>query len=371
MTRRVFLLMGLAILAVIFSHAAGWGQIAMFNWTDRYLPVTVPNYDQVGTLPDYILLVIRQATAFAVPAFLFGSGFFVAFASRGNRGEFTWRMVRVRLINLLIPYLIWSTLWYILDALQGRIYLPGEYVTRLFTGLADGGSYYFVPLVSQFYLLSPFIVRLARTRPRLLLAIAGALQLVAFFFKYLEILKVDAPGLSLFSWMTEHWLIFLWALYFPLGVVCGLYGEQIRKAAERHYRAIVVALVASLVLAILEPELIYRLLNVEIRFVPLTIPPALYSLLLVFSFVMFDRIKVPLANSFYHLGSKSYGIYLTHLKAMEFVSRLIRQVAPRLLAFPVTVILPITVATGLTVPLLMMRVVSHTRLRRFYRYLFG
>jgi peptidoglycan/LPS O-acetylase OafA/YrhL len=105
--------------------------------------------------------------------------------------------------------------------------------------------------------------------------------------------------------------------------------------------------------------------------VPLTIPPALYSLLFVFSFVMFDRIKVPLANSFYHLGGKSYGIYLTHLKAMEFVSRLIRQVAPRLLAFPVTVMLPITVVTGLTVPLLLMRVVSHTRLRRFYRYLFG
>jgi peptidoglycan/LPS O-acetylase OafA/YrhL len=124
-------------------------------------------------------------------------------------------------------------------------------------------------------------------------------------------------------------------------------------------------------LAILEPELIYRRLNVEIRFVPLTIPPALYSLLLVFSFVMFDRIKVPLANSLYHLGGKSYGIYLVHLKAMEFTSRLIRQITPMLLAFPVTVMLPVTVVIGLAVPLLFMRWVARSRWRRVYRYLFG
>jgi fucose 4-O-acetylase-like acetyltransferase len=343
----------------------------MFNWTDRYLPVTVPNYDQVGTLPDYILLAIRQMTAFAVPAFLFCSGFFVAFASRGNRGEFTWRMVRVRLINLLIPYLIWSVLWYILDALQGHIYPAGEYVVRLLTGNANGGSYYFVPLVCQFYLLSPLIVRLAQTRPRWLLVIAGSLQLAAFGFKYLEIFKVDVPGLAVFSAvMTAHWLIFLWAIYFPLGLVCGLYSERIRQAAQRHYRAILLALAGSLLLAILEPELIYRRLNVEIRFVPLTIPPALYSLLLVFSFVMFDRIKVPLANSLYYLGGKSYGIYLVHLKAMEFTSRLIRQLAPMLLALPVTFMLPVTVVIGLAVPLLFMRWVARSRWRRAYRYLF-
>ncbi len=174
MTRRVFLLMGLAILAVILSHAAGWGQIAMFNWADRTRPVIAPNYDLVGTLDDYILLVIRQITAFAVPAFLFCSGFFVAFAARSNRGVFTWRMVRVRLVNLLIPYLIWSVLWYGLDTVQGHGYPPGKFLTNLVTGMTDGsGSYYFVPLVCQFYILSPFIMRLAKSRPRMLLTVAG------------------------------------------------------------------------------------------------------------------------------------------------------------------------------------------------------
>jgi len=277
----------------------------------------------------------------------------------------------VRVINLLIPYLIWSALWYVLDAVQGYIYPPSEYVTRLFTGAAAGGSYYFVPLMFQFYLLAPFIVRLAKTRPRLLLTAAAGVQLVAFGFKYLQIFDVDAPGLSLFSWITEHWLIFLWAFYFPLGVVCGLHGERIRQAAERHFRAIMLALAFSLLLAIVEPELIYRALDLDVRFVPLTLPPALYSVLFVFAFVMFDRIKVPRANALYYVGGKSYGIYLVHLKAIEFVSRVIRQVAPMLLAFPVTIMLPVTFIVGLSVPLILMRIVSHSRVRWAYRYLFG
>ncbi|HTP08962.1 MAG TPA: acyltransferase [Anaerolineae bacterium] len=372
MNRRVFLLMGLAILAVVISHAAGWGQIAMFNWTDRYRPVTVPNYDQVGTLNDYILVVIRQLTSFAIPAFLFCSGFFVAFASRGARGEFTWRMVRARLINLLIPYLIWSNLWYVVDTLLGHGQPPGDYIPWLFTGMAAGGSYYFVPLMCQFFLLAPFIVRLAKTRPIVLLTVAGSIQAVALACKYLDAFHVGVPALSPLYWqITAPWLIFLWAFYFPLGVVCGLHGERIRQVVQRHYRTILLALGVSCILAILEPELIYRGFNAEVRFVPLAVSPTLYSLLLVVGFVMYDRAKVPLANSLYSLGGKSYGIYLIHFKAMELVSRLIRQVAPMLLTFPVAVIFPVTFVVGLAVPLLLMRLVVQTRLRKSYRYLFG
>jgi membrane-bound acyltransferase YfiQ involved in biofilm formation len=372
MTRRVFLLMGLAILAVVLSHAAGWGQIAMFNWTDRYRPVTVPNYDQVGTLNDYILVVIRQLTAFAIPAFLFCSGFFVAFASRGARGEFTWRMVRTRLINLLIPYLIWSNLWYVLNTLLNRGQPPGDYIPWLVTGMAAGGSYYFVPLMCQFFLLSPFIVRLAKTRPNVLLIVAGSVQAVALACKYLDAFQVGSPVLSSVYWqITAPWLIFLWAFYFPLGVVCGLHSERIRQAAQRHYRTVLLALGASSILAILEPELIYRALNVDVRFVPLAVSPVLYSLLFVFFFVMYDHAKVPLANSLYYLGGKSYGIYLIHLEIMELVCRLIRQVAPMLLTYPVVIIMPVAFAVGLSVPLLLMRLVSQSRIRWSYRYLFG
>ena len=50
------LLNGLAILAVVFNHASGWGYTAMVYWADRYRPVTVPNFDQVWSPSFYGLI---------------------------------------------------------------------------------------------------------------------------------------------------------------------------------------------------------------------------------------------------------------------------------------------------------------------------
>ena len=61
MNKRLLMLSGLAITAVAVNHAANWGFIALFWWTDRYRAVAVPNYDQpviCGPL-DRVSIVIR------------------------------------------------------------------------------------------------------------------------------------------------------------------------------------------------------------------------------------------------------------------------------------------------------------------------
>jgi len=65
MTKRLFLLNGLAILAVVCSHTTGWGSIAMSPWADRYRLVVGPNYDQTGTLPYYMLLAMKCLMPFS------------------------------------------------------------------------------------------------------------------------------------------------------------------------------------------------------------------------------------------------------------------------------------------------------------------
>ena len=64
---------------VPLHHSTAYGLQAMFEWTNRYRDVAVPNFDQLGTLPYYVLMFARQFDAFGVPAFLFVSGFFIAF----------------------------------------------------------------------------------------------------------------------------------------------------------------------------------------------------------------------------------------------------------------------------------------------------
>lgn len=363
--------MSLAILVVVWSHAAGWGQIAMFLWTDRYRPVTVPNFDQLGTPSYYVLLAIRQLTVWAVPAFLFVSGFFVAYAARGRQSTLSWKMVRVRITNLLVPYLIWSVVIFIGDALQGITYTPLEYLERLAFGRADGGGYFYIPLLIQCYLLVPLMAPIARTRWKLLLLASALLQLVAFGSRYLDLFGVKGPGLRLLVKVTPSWSFFMWAFFFPLGIVCGLYIRQLKAwLARRKWRILVAAIVLGS-LAIAEPELIYRVTGREWRFNPLTIATSLYSVAFVLCFLAFDKVSIPRSRIVQQVGKRSYAIYLLHGKVMAFVARVIRQVAPWVLAHQVLLVKPVVFAFGLGVPLLFMAFVSRSPARRSYRYLFG
>jgi membrane-bound acyltransferase YfiQ involved in biofilm formation len=368
MTKRAFLLMGLAIVAVVWSHAAGWGQIAMFHWADRYRPVTVPNFDEVGTPSYYVLLVIRQLTVWSVPAFLFVSGYFVAYAM-GRQQTLRWKVVASRLRHLLVPYFIWSSAIFLASALEGTIYTPLEYVEQLVFGTADG-TFFYVPLLCQFYLLAFLFAPLASRKSQVLLLIAAVLQLGTISLRYLVLFGVDVPEIDLMG-ETWPWLFVWWVFYFPLGVVCGLHVRRFSQWLVQHKGKILVATVVLGVLAILEPEVIYRTTGVEWRFVPLTITTTVYAVAFVFCFLSFEKIPEVFSKAFSRFNKAALGIYLLHMTAMAYVARFIRQIAPSLLAYPVLFLNPLLLIVGLGVPLFLMNVVSKSPARKYYRLLFG
>lgn len=116
MTKRLFWLNGIAILAVVLNHAVGWSFTAMFWWTDQYRAVSVPNFDAVGSPTYYLLVVLKQLTPIAVPIFLVVSGYFIGFASRAG---LNWKMIWARIRGILIPYLVWSVVTMVLDMALG------------------------------------------------------------------------------------------------------------------------------------------------------------------------------------------------------------------------------------------------------------
>jgi hypothetical protein len=67
MIKRMLYLNGLAVLTVILYHSSAWGFIGMFFWTDRYRPVSVPNFDQLfysfpaSLLPSQPAAPVRQS----------------------------------------------------------------------------------------------------------------------------------------------------------------------------------------------------------------------------------------------------------------------------------------------------------------------
>ena len=176
MNKSLLTLSGLAILAVVMNHASHSGFIAMYWWTDRYLPVTVPNYDQMGSLAYYGLVAAQKLAVFSVPAFLFITGMFLSYAAHGTQTHLTWVMVRRRILNLLIPYLIWSIVYFSVDFMIGNQKSLGEYILCLFT-IRDS-VFFYIPLIMVYYIVSPFLAPLTKKHPRLLLGI-GAMALPA------------------------------------------------------------------------------------------------------------------------------------------------------------------------------------------------
>ncbi|MCL4294775.1 MAG: acyltransferase [Anaerolineae bacterium] len=369
MSKRLLLLSGLAIIAVVCNHAIGWGFTAMFAWTNRYRPVAVPCFDQMGTLPYHILLSIQQLVVFSVPAFLFASGVFVAYAERASRASFGWKGVATRIKSLLVPYAIWSGVIFLSEALQGSTYTPFEYLRRFALGEATP-AYYYVPLICQFYLSSPLLAPLAKTRAKLVLLVAALLQLGAVGVRYLLAYGAETPTLTLMIKMTPNWLFPLSAFFFVSGVVAGFHGVWFKQWLSQFRWGVLVAVVVLGLLAILEPQAPLQATRMEWARSLHTISSQLYAMAFILCFLAFDGIPIPSTRFVQQLGKNSYGIYLLHFTVLEVVARLIRQIIPWILAHQI-IFQPLLVAMAIGVPLLFMTLVSRSPARRSYRYLFG
>ncbi len=373
MGRRLPLLSGLAILAVVCNHATGWGYTAMFWWAHRYRPVASPNFDQLGSPAYYGLVALQQLALFSVPVFLFISGFFMAYAAQGSGQGSIWKPVRIRILNLLWPYLVWSFAIFVGDGIQGHVYSPTQYVYELLTGGAIT-AYFYIPLLCQFYLLSPLIVRLAKNHPALLLVSAAAIQLAASSLFYLQFAGLRMPEAVLHS----SWLFVWQAFYFPLGVVIGLRPRSLPQLFTRLRWALVALTVVLAVASIVEAEWTYRALapqQFDIQAFDWThsyvkVSSGLYAVAFILTFLAFDikRGKLPAALNW--VGARSYGLYLLHPELLVLLGRVFYHVAPWLLSQQL-LLTAILIVLGAGIVLLVMEGIARSPLRNTYRYLFG
>lgn len=367
MSKRLLLLNGWAILAVVCNHAASYGFLAMFWWTDRYRDVTVPNYDLVGSPAYYAVMAIQQLALFSVPAFLFVSGSFVAYAARGKESNLGWKFVRTRIAGLLWPYLIWMAVYLVLELVEGKTdTLPG-YVRRLLTGDV-AYPFFFVPLLCQFYLFAPFIVRWAKTRPAALLSLVIAMQLGAIaVFHYLQIAQPSALSLV----VSNGWLFVWMVLYFPLGVILGLRWSSVGpRLAQFKWPLVLVTIVLGAITP-LENEALRQMLGKEPGLQMGTISSTIYPLTFILAFIAFSGSgKGRVGKLIGWLGAHSYGIYLTHLLVLGWLARLIQHFLPGLLSQPVLFVL-LLAGLDIGVIALFMKAITRSPARRWYRYLFG
>jgi peptidoglycan/LPS O-acetylase OafA/YrhL len=351
------------------NHTIGWGFVAMFWWANQYRPVSVPNFDQLGTPTYYSLRGVEQLIISSIPIFLFVSGFFVAMATGRNNTTISWRLVGVRISNLLIPYLIWSLIIFTVDFVLLDIrYTPFNYIKRLAVGGATS-AYYYVPLVCQLYLLSPFLVPLAKRRWRLLIVLSLLAQGYVQIVQYQLIL--DSP-----LWPIDQlihipdWAFPGYLFWFSSGIVVGFHLAPFKQWLARIKWVLLSLTLLMLPLGVLEWEFLLRMSGQEWLTPKRMISDELFSGAIILCFLAFDHLSVPFSSRLGELGTKSYGIYLVHSMVLLWASKVIYQLEPWILGYQV-LFQPILFVLGVAIPLFLMALVNRSPARKYYQYIFG
>lgn len=182
---------GIAIVAVVIIHSCG--ELSNFP------PDSLTGLFGIG---------LRQAVNFAVPIFLAIAGFFAGRGSSGPSGEF----YRKRLTRILAPYLIWTTIYLVRDGLADSLTIR-QVIKGYFFGTGIGIGYFVIVLI-QFTLLTPFITRLNSRRKHFSIMIIMTVVGV-FFTYYFPALHPDSPLARFPAYALPF---FVWYPFFHLGI---------------------------------------------------------------------------------------------------------------------------------------------------------
>ena len=368
--KRLLFLSGLAILAVVMNHASYSGFIAMFWWTDKYLPVTVPNFDQMGSLAYYGLVAQQKLAVFSVAAFLFITGMFLSYAERGSQTHLTWAMVWRRILNLLPPYLIWTVVYYAVEFMIGNRYTPLEYLLGIVT--ISRSVFFFIPLVIVYYAISPWLAPLAKKRPVLLLSIGGLALLMGILTGYLRFFaRLNEVSDSFFFTPLSYFMerqFFEYFFYYVLGLVAGFYQPQLKAFIGRYRWVLLGLVVLAAAAAVFEAEYVFQSMEFMWRSRTLTLPSAIYSISFILAFLAFDKVTLP--GILYQLGVNTLGIYLIHKTVLLIAPKVVYNLLPFILGIQ-WLYQPLLIATAIGVPMLAMMATRKLPIRKYYRYLFG
>lgn len=368
MARRLLLLNGLAAIGAVVNHATGWGFTSLIWWAHRYDAAAGPDFSQVGTPTYYAIRGAEQLIMFTLPAFLFVSGYFVAFAT-GKAERLSWDKVGSRVRMLIIPYVLWSVVIFIGRFLEGSRDSLGGYATQLLVGRA-AEPYYYIPLLTQLYLLAPVIVLLVRARWALALGLAAGLQAFVQLVRYPVLLGWDVPAVEAIARATPGWTFPHMVFWFVLGVYTGFNLPVVKAWAQRWRTVLPWATLALFALAFLEWEWLFAASGRPWVRPHVTLLDGFYAGACILTFVAYAD-SIPARPTWLDaIGERSFGIYLLHAPILELASRAAYHAVPALLAHQM-VLLTLLVAAGVVVPLVLMRLVKQSPARPAYNYLFG
>jgi hypothetical protein len=355
MVRRLLYLNGIAACLVPVHHGAAYGFAVMFNWGPN-----AGSTAAAGSLAYFMTLGVRQVVGFAIPAFLLISAFSIAISARGVQG-LKWEVIASRLKHLVWPFVIWTIFTHALLMNDPRELTLDDIL----------GMYYYIPVLAQLLLLSPFLVNWVKRSPRAALLVTGVIQFTTMAVRYLAAINVHFGGQRLFLRLTAQWLFPGLIFYFTLGLVVGLHLVAAKEWLDKYRRVLVAVVIGSAVLSMLELHVAGILSGegmVGAEFVGLF--RTIYAVTFLLMYLAFDKGRLPLAEQIEGVGVVSLGVFYLNTPTNYVISSLLLHFIPAVVNFQ-WVYQPILMTAGLALPLLFIWFVRRSPLKPAYRYLFG
>src|SRR5699024_4532130 len=184
-------------------------------------------FNQISRLGTPIFAVI---SAFLLSTYYLIHGFFLN------------SFMRSRFTKILVPYLIWITVYlYYLGVVEVTLNSNTNFIEYYLYGT---GNYhlYFILTVIEFYILFPILQKIKKG-PFLLLVYARFTIINVLWLLYNSHLSIDIPIIGVF--ISSRSFILNWISYFMLGIIFAKYYEEINIAVKK-YKALFLPIIAML-----------------------------------------------------------------------------------------------------------------------------
>ena len=293
---------GLAIIGVVVMHAAYEG----------FSTRTAPN----GQWNFSFLVAYCQLLDFAVPAFLFISGYWVSKESIKSLEDYKTFLIR-RLSRVLIPYLFWSFILLGYTAIKTHNIDIQQITSKLLTGRAST-IYFFALMIAQLYVITPLLHYINRRGYGLTLVII--LNIISLLVLYLSRLY------EVIGYLPARLPFYLWVIFYEMGLLAG--GGDDREISLKNVRPFILpAILAGALVSELEGFVILsKFDNIFFAVSATKYSSFLYSVFVILGFLVLREHIGHWPKFLVVMGRCSFGIYLIHIIILTRVAGLIRHI---------------------------------------------
>jgi len=286
---------GVAIIAVVAIH----------SWR---CPTT-------GWWNPFFIVTYRQLLNFAVPVFVFISGYWLSKKQIKSLHDYKTFLIR-RLSRVLIPYLFWSLVLIGYEAAKTHDVDVYRIILKLLTGGVVKG-YFFIILITQLYIITPLLQYInSKSYGLILVLIFNTLSLLVLYLsRVFNVIGYVPAALPFYSWVV----------FYEIGLLLGGGARKISVPKNMRYFILPAVFVTLLISGLETSILLSKYNNLAFANSAVKYSSFLYSVCIIAGFLFLrERVRY-WPKLLVTIGNYSFGIYLIHILILDKVVNFVQK----------------------------------------------